>query len=206
MPDTPTRTDGVLAQLGGVRGLIYSSVPVIVFVPTSGLLGLLPAIAAALAAATVILLWRLLRRDSVQPAVSGFFAVAVSALIAYLLGESKGYFLLGIWMSLLWAVVFGASVLARRPAVGYLWSWTSGRDYRWREVRSAAYAFDVATLIWVLVFVSRFVVQRLLYDAGHTGWLAVARIVMGWPLAAVAALGTYLAIKTVQRVLSRAAG
>jgi hypothetical protein len=45
------------------------------------------------------------------------------------------------------------------------------------------------------------VVQRLLYDAGQTGWLGVARIGMGWPLTALAALLTYAAIKAAQRAM-----
>lgn len=187
--------------MGGVRGLIYSSLPVLVFVPVSSAFGLLPAIGAAVAVATLILLWRLLRRDSVQPAISGFIAVGVSALIAYLVGASKGYFLLGIWMSLFWAVVFTASVVIRRPLVGYIWGWVNSHDRRWRGVRRAVLAFDLATLVWVAVFSSRFVVQHHLYDTDKTGWLGVARIAMGWPLTAVAALVTYLAIRAAQRAL-----
>jgi Protein of unknown function (DUF3159) len=53
----------------------------------------------------------------------------------------------------------------------------------------------------VLVFASRFVVQHHLYDADQTGWLGVARIAMGWPLTALAALATYLAIRSAQRAL-----
>jgi hypothetical protein len=194
----------LLAQLGGVAGLIYSSLPVVTFVVASSLFGLLPAIGSALGVATLVLLWRLIRRESTQPAFSGFAGVAVCALIAYVVGESKGYFLLGIWMSLLWAVVFAASILVRRPLVGYAWSWASGRDRGWRNVPRAVYAFDVASLCWVLVFGARFVVQRLLYDADQTGWLAAARIGMGWPLTALAALVTYLAIKAAQRAMAGA--
>lgn len=194
----------LLAQAGGVSGLIYSSLPVVTFVVASSLSGLLAAVGSALGVATLVLLWRLIRRESAQPAFSGFFGVAVCALVAYLVGESKGYFLLGIWMSLLWAVVVAASVLIRRPLVGYIWSWASGRGRGWREVSRAVYAFDVASLAWVLVFSARFVVQRLLYDAGHTGWLAVARIGMGWPLTLLAALATYAAIKSAQRAMAAA--
>ena len=195
------RGTAVLEQMGGFRGLIYSSVPVLVFVPMSSAFGLMPAIIAALAAATLILVWRLLRRDSLQPAISGFFAVGISALIAYLVGASKGYFLLGIWMSLFWAVVFTSSVVIRRPLVGYIWGWVNTHDRRWRSVRGAVRAFDAATLVWVAVFASRFVVQHHLYDADETGWLGVARITMGWPLTAVAALVTYVAIRAAQRAL-----
>jgi hypothetical protein len=195
----------LLAQAGGVSGLIYSSLPVVVFVIASSVAGLLAAIGSAVGVAALVLVWRLIRRESVQPAVSGFFGVAACALVAYVVGESKGYFLVGIWMSLVWAVVFALSVVIRRPVVGYLWSWAGGHDRAWREVPRAVYAFDIATLCWTLVFAARFVVQRLLYDADQTGWLGVARIAMGWPLTAVAALATYLAVKAVQRAMPAAA-
>jgi hypothetical protein len=199
-----TPADRVMEQLGGVAGLIYSSVPVLVFVGTERLLGLAVAAGAALGSAVLILLWRIVRRESLQPAVSGLIGVAVCVLIAYLLGESKGYFLLGIWTSLMWAAVFGVSIVIRRPVVGYIWSWLHGHDRAWRTVRRAVYAFDIATLTWVVVFAARFVVQRVLYDTNHEGWLVVARIAMGWPLAAVAALVTFLAIKAAQRALEAA--
>jgi hypothetical protein len=200
-----TNAERVMAQLGGVSGLIYSSLPVLVFVATSRLLGLLTAVGAALGTATLILLWRLIRRESAQPAVSGLVGVAICALIAYALGESKGYFLLGIWTSLFWAAVFALSVFIRRPVVGYIWSWFGGHDRGWRDVRRAVYAFDVATLTWVLVFGARFIVQWLLYDADRTGWLTVARIAMGWPLTAASAVVTYLAIKAAQQAMQPSA-
>ena len=201
--DTANRMspERLLAQAGGVSGVIYSSLPVVTFVAVSSISGLVAAIGSALGVAALILLWRLVRRESTQPAFSGFFGVAVCALIAHAVGQSKGYFLLGIWMSLLWAMVFLASVVVRRPLVGYAWSWASGRDRQWRLVPRAVYAFDAASLCWVLVFGARFVVQRLLYDADQTGWLGVARIGMGWPLTVVAALVTYAAIKAAQRAI-----
>lgn len=191
----------LLAQAGGVSGLIYSSLPVLTFVIASSVSGLVPAIASALGTAALITLWRLIRRESLQPALSGFFGVAVCALIAFLVGQSKGYFLLGIVMSLVWAVIFAVSILIRRPAVGYLWSWVTSRDRDWRQVPRALYAFDIATLCWTLVFVARFVVQEHLYEVGKTGMLGVARIAMGWPLTALAALVTYAAIRYVQRAV-----
>ena len=201
MSDKQSGAQAILEQMGGISGLIYSSLPVLVFVPVSSLFGLVPAIVAALAVAALILVWRLVRKESVQPAISGFMGVGICALIAYIVGESKGYFLYGIWMSLFWAVVFLVSVLIRRPVVGYIWSWVNGHDRAWRGVRKAVLVFDIATITWVLVFASRFVVQRHLYDADETGWLATARIAMGWPLTAVAALATYLAIRSAQRAL-----
>jgi len=191
VPENRNAPRALLAQMGGVSGLIYSSLPVVVFVPVSTAFGLMPAIVAALGVGALVLAWRLLRRESAQPAVSGFIGVGICAAIAYVVGESKGYFLLGIWSSLLYAGLFVGSVLVRRPLVGYIWGWIHDHDSSWRRVRNAVFAYDVATLIWALVFVSRFIVQRYLYDINQTGWLGVARIGMGWPLTAVAALATY---------------
>lgn len=203
-PAEKTPAQALLAQMGGISGLVYSALPVAVLVPVNTAFGLVPAIAAALGVAALILVWRLVRRDSVQPAVSGFIGVGISALIAWMVGASKGYFLLGIWTSLIWAAVFALSVLIRRPIVGYAWSWIQSHDRAWRNSRRAVLAFDIATLTWVLVFASRFVVQRHLYDLDQTGWLGVARIAMGWPLTGVAALVTYLAIRVAQRAIHAA--
>ena len=130
----------------------------------------MPAIGAALGVAALILVWRLIRRESLQPAISGFFAVGVSALIAYLVGESKGYFLLGIWSSLVYAGVFALSVLIRRPVVGYVWGWVNGRDRDWRERAPRRAAPSTSRrCVWALVFGARFLVQNRLYDDDQTG-------------------------------------
>jgi Protein of unknown function (DUF3159) len=191
----------MLDQMGGIAGMIYSSLPVVVFVPVSTLAGLMPAIAAALGVAALVLVWRLIRHESVQPAVSGFIGVGICALIAYLVGQSKGYFLLGIWSSLFWAAVFAISVLIRRPIVGYIWGFFKEHDSSWRRVRKAVYAYDIATVIWIVVFLSRFIVQRYLYDMDQTGWLGFARISMGWPLTILAALSMYFPLRVAQRAV-----
>lgn len=200
-PTKPPPGQALLGQMGGLSGLIYSALPVAVLVPVNTAFGLLPALLAALGVATGILIWRLIRHDSARPAVAGFLGVGISALIAWVVGASKGYFLLGIWTSLVWAVVFGVSIVIRRPVVGYVWSWVTGHDRGWRGSRRAVLAFDAATLTWVAVFGSRFAVQHHLYEADETGWLGVARIAMGWPLAAIGALVTYLAIRAAQRAV-----
>ncbi len=191
----------VLEQMGGVSGLIYSSLPVLVFVPASTNFGLLPAIYAALGVAALVLVWRLIRKESLQPAVSGFVGVGISALIAWYMGESKGFFLYGIYTNLVYAGIFTLSLLIRRPLVGYAWGWVSGHGHDWRGVRKAVHIFDAATFVWVLVFASRYIVQNHLYDNDEVGLLGVARIAMGWPLTGLAAVITYFVIRTAQRAL-----
>ena len=189
----------VLQQAGGVPGLIYASVPSVVFVVAEAVAGLHAATALAVGAGAGIALLRLLRKEPLQPAVSGLVGVAISAFIAYQSGDAKDYFLVGIWGSLVFAVVFFASVLVRWPLVGVIWGAMSGGGQGWRADRSARTGYDVATLALVATFAARFVVQNWLYDLDATGWLAFARIAMGYPLSGVALVVVVWAVRRADR-------
>ncbi|AOW94535.1 hypothetical protein BFN03_06525 [Rhodococcus sp. WMMA185] len=181
--------------------MIYSTLPILVFVPANAIWGLVPAIWAALGVATAILVWRLIQRTPIQPAISGFFGVGISAFIAYRTGDAKGYFLFGIFTSLAYGAVFLGSILLRWPLVGVIWGFLNGHGNLWRRHRGAVRAYDAATAAWALVFGARYLVQSQLYDADQTGWLAVARIAMGWPLAGAALLVTIWAVRRADRIV-----
>jgi hypothetical protein len=185
----------LLEQLGGISGLIYSAVPVLIFVLVNSIFGLMPGIWAALGVAVGITVLRLVRREALQPAISGLFGVGVAAFIAYRTGSAKGFFLFGIWTSLIYCGIFLVSAVVRWPLAGVLWATLNGTGNGWRKDRLARRYYDIATLVWILVFGARFVVQRWLYDANQVGWLAFAKISMGAPLVALALLVTIWAVR-----------
>lgn len=190
----------LLEQMGGVSGLAYSAVPIVVFVLVNSVTGLMPAIWSAIGVAVAIALVRVFRKEPLQPAISGLIGVAVCSFIAYRSGDAKGFFLLGIWTSLVYGGVFLISILARWPLVGVAWSALNGHGFRWRHQRKAMTGYDLATIAWVVVFAAKFVVQQWLYASDQTGWLAFARIVMGYPLTALALLVTVWAIRRASKV------
>jgi hypothetical protein len=49
------------------------------------------------------------------------------------------------------------------------------------------------------VFLARGLVQRYLYDQDHTGWLAFARLAMGYPVTIAALAVSVLAVRRVRR-------
>ena len=202
LPTPEQRAPTLLEQLGGIWGLVASVVPGVVFVTVNPFAGLQPAIWASVAAALAIGLWRLVRREALQPAVSGILGVAVCAFIAYRTGEARDFFLYGIWTSLVTGLALVLSVLVRRPLVGVLWSALNGSGFGWHTNRRARFGFDVATMVWAAFLLARFVVQRYLYDLHQTGLLGIARLAMGVPLTVVAALVTIWAIRRAMRVLS----
>lgn len=185
----------LMEQMGGVSGLLYSSLPVIVFVLANSLFGLQTGIWSAVGSAVVITVLRVVRKEPLQPAISGFFGVAVAAFIAYRTGSAKGFFLFGIWASLVYCGVFVLSILARWPLAGVVWNFLNGAGTTWRSDRQSRFGFDLATLALAAVFGARFVIQRWLYEADYTGWLAFAKIAMGYPLYGLALLVVVWAVR-----------
>lgn len=101
---------------------------------------------------------------------------------------AKGFFLTGIWSNLALGVVFLLSLLVRRPLAGIVWGALNGTGTAWLKDKPSRRYYDSATLTLVGVFGARCAVWQWLYDDDRTGWLAVARILMGYPLLALAFL------------------
>ncbi len=190
-PGQPEQQPTLLEQMGGLSGLVSSTLPILVLVPVNNAYGLVPALLAALGVALLVFLWRLVRKENLQPAFSGLMGVGIGAAIAWWTGDAKGYFLYGIWMSLLLCILALGSVIVRWPLVGVIWKGINGEGMAWRENKTALHAYAWATLGWAVVFLARFVIQNNFYNADDTNALAVARILMGWPLTGVVTLFTF---------------
>jgi len=80
----------LLEQMGGISGLVYSSVPIVVFVLVNYIFDWQPALWAAVGVAVAIAVLRLVRREPLQPAISGLIGVGVCALVANQTGVPVG--------------------------------------------------------------------------------------------------------------------
>ena len=110
----------VLAQLGGWRGMLDATLPTLSFILANAWGGLRVGIWAAVGAAVFVFLLRLVRRESVQQAVSGLFAVGIAVAIAALSGQARDFFVLGIVRNAAIGLVLVGSILIRRPLVGVI--------------------------------------------------------------------------------------
>ncbi|MGH3564563.1 MAG: DUF3159 domain-containing protein [Pseudonocardia sp.] len=189
----------IMEQMGGLPGIVASTIPVGVFVVVNILFELRPALFAALAAGVAVMVWRLARREALQPAVSGLLGVGLCAFIAYRTGEVRGFYLPGLIYSAVLGLAFLVSVLVRWPLAGVIWHGINGDGQGWRREPRLLRAYTFATLLWTVVFAARLVVQGWLYNAEQEDWLGIARLVMGFPLVGLALLGTVWAVRRAQR-------
>jgi hypothetical protein len=192
----------MLEQMGGVQGVVASTIPVVVFVVVNVVFALQAALIAALASGVAVAVWRIVRRQQLQPAVSGLFAVGVAAFLAYRTGEARAFYLPGLLFSAALGLAFLVSVLVRWPLAGVVWHGINGDGQSWRRDPRMLRAYTLASLLWTLVFAARVVVQGLLYNADEETWLGIARLAMGYPLVGVALLGTVWAVRRARRAPS----
>ena len=113
----------VLDQLGGWRGMVDASLPTIAFIVANGIGGLTVGIWSAVVAAVLVFVLRLVRRESLQQAISGLFAVVVAVVIAARTGDARNFYVLGILRNAGIGVVVLGSLLVRRPLVGVVAEW-----------------------------------------------------------------------------------
>ena len=189
-PD-PSLRDAVAEQIGGPRGMIESSAPVVVFVMVY-LVGSLPAaIWAAVLSAVVIAGYRLLRRDSPRHALMGLLGVGFAAFIAAKTGRAQDFFLPGIITNFLYGTAFAVSAAIGRPLVGYAWSLIAGDFPDWRSRPRLLRAFMWLSFMWCGVFFVRGGIQLWLYLADMTLGLGIARILGIVPYMAAFAFTVY---------------
>jgi hypothetical protein len=177
----------ILTSLGGWSGTTITAIPPVVFVIVNALAHQLrAAIIAAVASGVLLAGYRLARRQPLQQAITGLFSVLIAALIAARTGQARGFFLLGIAGSICYGTVFAISLLIRRPLIGVVWEFLDPAPLpegtRWYRVKPLRRAYDLASLAALAMFAARALVQLSLFRDNKTGWLAVTRIVMGFPL------------------------
>lgn len=174
----------VLSQaLGGKRGVIDSSLPILVFVIAYMVTDndVRTSVYAALAGGGLVALLRLVRKQSLQQVLAGFMGVAVSAWLASRTGKAEDFFLPGLLINIGYGSAMLLSVLVGHPLIGHLVALLGGPS-SWRQDPAMKRRFAIATWMWVGVFGLRVAVQTPLYLVGAVEALGVAKVVLGLPL------------------------
>ena len=183
--------------MGGGHGILDSGLPGVAFVVAYTVSGqnLEAAVWTAVAVGAVLLVIRLLRRETLQFAIAGFVGVAIAAFIAQKTGKAENFFLPGLLLNLGYALAYLVSIMVRWPLIGVFVGPLVGEGMEWRKDPRLLRVYTRASWVWVGLFVTRLAVQLPLYLAGELVALGVAKTAMGFPIFAVAVWLSYLIMR-----------
>jgi hypothetical protein len=195
-------------SVGGVRGAIESVAPGLLFVVVYVAFGqeLRPALIAAVAAALVAVVARLVQRSPLTQALSGVLGVGIGVIWAWRTGDASDYFAWGLLTNVGYLLAFVVSVLVRWPLVGLMLglfrgdgpmsesgSWAGA--VAWRKDPALLRRYALVTWLWAGMFALRLLVQVPLYYADEVAWLGTAKLVMGVPLTALVLWASWILVR-----------
>lgn len=195
----------VIDSIGGVRGVIESVLPslvfLVVFLVTRDL-ALTVKVCGALCALEVLA--RLVQRQTIAGALSGVVMMLICLYAAYKSNDARNYYLPGCIINAVWAVALLASQAFRAPGIGLIVEFVRRPPadgvrawYRaWHGDAALLRAYTVATWVWIAMFVVRDAFQVPLYFSGNVGVLGTVTLVLGVPLFALVCWVSYLIIGT----------
>ncbi|MEW2514116.1 DUF3159 domain-containing protein [Streptomyces sp. NPDC046870] len=178
-PDARAVTEAALFEaFGGVRGMVETVLPGLLFVAIFTVnKNLHMAAIAALALSLILVVVRLAMKDTVKHAFSGVFGVAFGVVFAMFTGNAKDFYLPGMLYTLGLALAYIVTTLAGVPLLGLILGPVFKENLSWRTRnpgRKKAYA--KASWAWGLILLAKCAILFPLYwwaDTTQLGWVLV---------------------------------
>ncbi|MCZ0206932.1 DUF3159 domain-containing protein [Streptomyces achromogenes] len=178
--DARVVTEAALFEaFGGVRGMVETVVPGLLFVTVFTINKNLHLSAiAALAVSLVLVVVRLVMRDTVKHAFSGVFGVAFGVAFAMFTGDAKNFYLPGMLYTLGLAVAYVVTALAGVPLIGLILGPVFKENLSWRTRNPGRKkAYTKASWAWGLILLAKCAILFPLYwwaDTTQLGWVLIA--------------------------------
>lgn len=186
----------LLAAVGGIRGLVESILPPLLFLVVYTVTQqLAPSVLAPLGIAVVFIAARIVMRQPVMTAVVGALGVGVSAGLALLSGRASDNFLPGLIINVALLLVMLVSLVVRRPLIGVMVGLLTG-DAAWRGDAAKVRVAFIATVLWAALPALRLAVEVPLYLADDAAGLATVKLLLGIPPYAIVLWVTWLLVRS----------
>jgi hypothetical protein len=178
--DARAVTEAALFEaFGGVRGMVETVVPGLLFVTIYTInKDLHMSAIAALAVSLVLVVVRLAMKDTVKHAFSGVFGVAFGVVFAMMTGNAKDFYLPGMLYTLGLSLAYIITTLCGVPLLGLILGPVFKENLSWRTRnpgRKKAYA--KASYAWGLILLAKCAILFPLYwwaDTTQLGWVLIA--------------------------------
>ncbi|MET0811779.1 MAG: DUF3159 domain-containing protein [Microbacterium sp.] len=193
----------VWAAIGGIRGILESVLPGLVFViawtltydPATKTANLPLSLGLSVGLAVVFTVVRLIQRSSAAAAIGGLVATGVAAALSLLTGRGEDNFIPGFITNIAYGSALLISALIGWSLIGLAVGFLMGEGTAWRRDKRKRRVFFWLAIVWAGLFAARLIVQVPLYFAGDVTALGTLKLVMGLPLFAPLIAVTWLVVR-----------
>ena len=193
--------DKVLSAFGGKKGLIDSGIPSIIFLVAFNLTQHLhAALFASIATSAILTIIRLIKRDTLQHALSGLVGVLICAWFANRTGNPSDLYIPKLLTNLGYGTVYLLGNLTGWPILGLMLGPILGENLQWRKYPERKKAYLRASWLWVVMFFTRIAIQYPIYRSGNVNLLGTVNLAMGYPLFIATAYGSWLVLKNAPKI------
>ncbi|MCX5424215.1 DUF3159 domain-containing protein [Streptomyces sp. NBC_00078] len=178
--DARAVTEAALFEaFGGVRGMVETVLPGLLFVTIFTInKDLHWSALAALAVSLLLVVVRLVMRDTVKHAFSGVFGVAFGVVFAMMTGNAKDFYLPGMLYTLGLALAYIVTTLCGVPLLGLILGPVFKENLSWRTRNPGRKkAYSKASWAWGLILLGKCAILFPLYwwaNTAQLGWVLVA--------------------------------
>ena len=190
----------LLTAIGGVRGIVESILPGLVFLVTYVITHeLVASVIAPAIVAVAFIVARIITKTPVTSAIAGAIGIAFSAVVAMMTGNVNDAFLPDLFINSAFLIALLISLAVRWPLLGLIAGALTGDTTGWRADPAKRRVAVIATLLWCGMFAARLAVKTPLYLASATEALAATKLLMGVPLYAAVLWITWLLMRAAYR-------
>jgi hypothetical protein len=185
LPDAPQVADeeatkeAFFEAFGGVRGMVETTVPGLVFILSYTIERNIHLSAIlALSITALMFIARIAQRGPTKHAFSGVFGVAIGAVFAMMTGDAKNFYLPGMLYTLGLGVAYVVTSLCGVPLLGLILGPVFKENLSWRTRNPGRKrAYVKASYVWGGILLAKSAITFPIYfwgDATQLGWLRVA--------------------------------
>ncbi|GAA1922931.1 DUF3159 domain-containing protein [Streptomyces sodiiphilus] len=177
--DEDVTKEAFFEAFGGVRGMVETTVPGLVFILSYTVnRDVQISAVAALGLSALMAVLRLARRDTVKHAFSGVFGVAIGAVFAMMSGDARNFYLPGMVYTLVLGLAYVVTSAFGFPLLGLILGPVFKENLSWRNRNPGRKrAYVKASYVWGAILLGKSAITFPIYfwgDATQLGWLRVA--------------------------------
>jgi hypothetical protein len=173
----------LLASVGGIQGIVETSLPGFLYVFTFAIFHNLTISIATVSVAVVLLTIRhLMKKRPISGLLGSFIGIGLAIYLTLRPeGQAKDFYLPGFWQNASYGSVLLLSILVRYPVIGLLVGFMTNQGLSWRKNRRKMRFFNLVSLLWVGLFATRLAIEVPLYLVNDVVTLGFAKLVLGLP-------------------------